>query len=520
MKNLPIGIQSFEDLRKNDYIYIDKTQDIHRLIATGKIYFLSRPRRFGKSLLISTLEAVFRGRKELFEGLFIFDKWDWTQRNPVIRIDFSGLSHRTTEALTNSLSDLVKTTASRNKIVLESTELPDKFRELIAQLHESTGQKVVVLVDEYDKPITDHLSDPETMKSNQKILHDFYQVLKAADEHIRFVFMTGVSKFSGLSIFSALNSLNDITLNYKYASICGYTQEELECNFTEYLDDVAQYLSMNKEELLNEIRLRYNGYSWDGKTTVYNPFSILLFFDNREFDNYWFRTGTPTFLINMLKSRNQIKPVLSPIIADTIAFNSYDPLNIGEIPLLFQTGYLTIKQKILVNNEPQYTLDLPNWEVRFAFMNYLLSAYSDYPVEQVSPLLYILQQQLRDHDAAGFEQNLRLLFAHIPYELHIKSEAYYHSLFLLLMKMLGFDIHGEVTTNIGRIDAVWHQPELTVVAEIKYGVGKDADSLLNEALSQIRDRRYYEKYLDKKVIRLGIAFTGKEVKCGMEEVEN
>jgi hypothetical protein len=398
MKNLPIGIQSFEDLRSNNYLYVDKTEVIHRIISTGKVYFLSRPRRFGKSLLISTIDALFRGQKELFEGLYIYDKWDWAQQNPVIRLDFSG---RNTANIASSLNSFVNEMAEDYSVNLNSPDLPDRFSELIKKLHKSTGQQVVVLVDEYDKPITDYLSEPDMMKSNQRILHDFYQVLKGADEHLRFVFMTGISKFSGLSIFSALNSLNDITLNNKYASICGYTQEELECNFTEYLDDVAQYFSMSRKELLDAIRTRYNGYSWDGETSVYNPFSTLLFFDNREFDNYWFRTGTPTFLINLLKNRNQIKPVLSPVISDAITFNTYDPLNIAEIPLLFQTGYLTIKQKILVNNEPQYTLDLPNWEVRYAFMNYLLSAYSDYPVEQVRPLIYKLQQQLRDKDADG-----------------------------------------------------------------------------------------------------------------------
>jgi hypothetical protein len=499
-------------------MYIDKTQDIHRLIATGKIYFLSRPRRFGKSLLVSTLDTLFRAQKELFEGLYIYDKWDWSQRYPVIRLDFSGLAYSNSDELTVSLNLFMEKTAENYQFSLSSAPLSNRFSYLIESLHKATGQKVVVLIDEYDKPITDHLSNPATMKANQKILHDFYQVLKAADDHIRFVFMTGVSKFSGLSIFSALNSLNDITLDKKYASICGYTQEELEYNFSEYIDDVAQYLPMNREELLELIRARYKGYSWDGKTAVYNPFSSLLFFDNREFANYWFRTGTPTFLINMLKSRNQIAPVMQPIVAGANTFDSYDPANIDEIPLLFQTGYLTVKQRTLIGGVPEYTLDFPNLEVRDAFLNYLLSAYADYSVGQVQPLVHVLQRQVRNKDAAGFEQNLRILFAHIPYEIHVKSEAYYHSMFLLLMKMLGFDIQGQIQTNIGRIDAVWHQPELTVVAEIKYGAGKDTNTLLDEAMTQIRDRRHYEKYLDGEVLLLAVAFTGKEVKCGMEEV--
>jgi hypothetical protein len=517
MKNLPIGIQSFKDLREKDYLYIDKTQDIHRLITAGKIYFLSRPRRFGKSLTVSTLDAVFKGQKELFEGLFIYDKWDWTQQHPVIRLDFTALNFSDSEELKISLNSLIEAVAKKYQLSLAMITLSSKFGELIEQLHESTGRQVVVLVDEYDKPITDHLSNPETMKANQKVLHDFYQVLKAADEHLRFIFLTGVSKFSGLSVFSALNNPRDITLSDDYAALCGYTQQELEYNFTEYIDDVAQTLSMSREKLLDEIRRRYNGYSWDGKTPVYNPFSTLLFFVEKQFANYWFRTGTPTFLVNLLKSRNQLEPVLSPIIADSSTFESYDPLNISEIPLLFQTGYLTIKQKILIEGEAQYTLDLPNLEVRDAFLRHLLSAYSAYPVGQIQPLMYVLQQQIRDKDITGFEQNLRLLFAHIPYELHVKNEAYYHSMLLLLMKMLGFDIQGQTMTNIGRIDAVWHQPGQTVVAEIKYSAKKKADNLLDEALTQIRDRRYYEKYLDRKVILLGVAFTGKEIKCRAEE---
>jgi hypothetical protein len=496
---------------------VDKTEHIHRMITSGRIYFLSRPRRFGKSLLVSTLDALFKGQKELFEGLYIYDKWDWTQQYPVIRIDFGGLSHRTTEALTNSLSDLMKITASKNRIAPESTELPDKFRELIEQLHESTGQKVAILIDEYDKPITDHLSNPEVMKTNRETLHDFYQVLKAADEHIRFVFLTGVSKFSGISVFSALNSLEDITLDDQYAAICGYTQEELERDFTEYIDDVATYLGRGREDLLKSIRRWYNGYSWDGATSVYNPFSTLSFFKKKRFADYWFRTGTPSFLIDLLKQRNQLKPILAPVKAGSGTFDSYDPANIGEISLLFQTGYLTIKSRDLSLERPQYTLEIPDEEVKISFFEHLLCAYSAYPVEQVQPLISDMQQQLSDGNTSGLEQNMRMLLARIPNILHLEKEAYYHSLFLTWMTLFGFDIQGEIQTNIGRIDAVWHQPGLTVIAEVKYHTEKNIDSLLDEAMAQIRDRRYYEAYSDRKVTLMGVAFTGKEVKCRLED---
>jgi hypothetical protein len=244
-------------------------------------------------------------------------------------LDFGAIANSDPEALINSLSDFVKEIATNYRVSIEKTELPDKFSELIKKIHCSTGQQVVILVDEYDKPITDHLSDIQILTANKTILHDFYQVLKASDDHIRFIFLTGVSKFSGVSVFSALNNLNDISLNWNYVAVCGYTQEELEHYFTDSIDEVAQYKNVSRNELLDEIKVWYNGYSWDGKTFVYNPFSTLLFFNNREFDNYWFRTGTPTFLIDILKNRNQIKPVLESIDTDSSSFDSYDPVNIG-----------------------------------------------------------------------------------------------------------------------------------------------------------------------------------------------
>jgi hypothetical protein len=519
-KKLPIGIQSFSKLRSEGCLYVDKTESVYRMISTGGgIYFLSRPRRFGKSLLVSTLDELFRGRKELFEGLYIYDKWDWTQPYPVIRLDFGKRSFNSPEELSVSLNDFVDLTANKFQLSLQENTLNGKFGELIEKLYSSAGKRVAVLVDEYDKPITDHLSNADIQTANKKILHDFYQVLKASDDYIKFVFLTGVSKFSGLSVFSALNNLDDITLDWKYASICGYTQEELETCFTDYLDEIAAYENIGREELLDKIRTWYNGYSWDGKTPVYNPFSTLLFFNNNRYDTYWFRTGTPTFLIEILKSRNQIKPALAPVTVRMNAFESYDPANIGELSLLFQTGYLTIKHIERSFEPPQFTLGIPNKEVEDSLLEYLLNAYSHYPKEEIQPLAFQMQQQIHRGDSSGLERHLSLLLAHIPNNLHIKKEAYYHSLFLLLMRVLGFDIQGEAPTNVGRIDAVWRQPGLTVVAEIKYHLKKNIDRLLEEALAQIRDRKYYEAYLDKKVMLMAIAFTGKKVKCRLEKAD-
>jgi hypothetical protein len=519
-KRLPIGTQSFKILRTTNCLYIDKTEHIYRMITDGRIYFLSRPRRFGKSLLVSTLDDLFSGRKELFEGLYIYDKWDWTQHYPVIRLDFGSLDFKTPAELDASLSAFVKSVAKDYKISLIDAPYGFQFGQLIKEISQSTGKEVVILIDEYDKPIIDHLSNQEIMLANKETLHSFYPVLKASDEYIKFLFLTGVSKFSGLSVFSALNNPNDITLNWKYASICGYTKEELEYYFTDYIDEIAEYENISREEVLDKIRTWYNGYSWDGKTSVYNPVSTLLFFENNKFDNYWFNTGTPSFLIEMLKKRNQIKSALIPVTVGKNAFNSYDPANIGELSLLFQTGYLTIKQIEHPFEHSLFTLGIPNKEVRESFLECLLNVYCNYSAEEIQLLTFNMQQQIHDGDASGLEQNLRMLLANIPSILHIQKEAYYHSLFLLLMKVLGFDIQAEVLTNIGRIDTVWHQSDLTVVAEIKYHIQKDIDSLLEEAMTQIYDRKYYEAYLDKKVILMAIAFTGKEVKCKMEVVNN
>ena len=520
MKKLPIGIQSFKDLRANDYLYVDKTKDIHRMITSGKPFFLSRPRRFGKSLLVSTLEEIFKGNKALFEGLYIYDQWDWTQQHPVIRLDFGGINNNTSAELELDFSNKILSIAQEYGITL-SRKLPGGFGELIEKLHITTGKQVVVLIDEYDKPIIDNVSFPEIMEENKRILHGFYQVFKAVDQHLRLVFLTGVSKFSGISVFSGFNHLNDITFDEQYSSICGYTQEELENNFSEYLVNTAQDVGNSTTELLDTIRHWYNGYSWDGTTTVYNPFSTLLFFAKRQLGNYWFRSGTPTFLIEILKQRNNLKPVLDPFTVDESVFESFEPAKIDEISLLFQTGYLTVKKKEAVDWQqlPQYTLGIPNNEVKDSLLKYLLSAYSDYPAVNTQGLKQRMQQQLLAGDATGLEQSLREMLAYIPFPLHIGREAYYHSLMLLWLKLLGFDITGEITTNIGSIDAVWNLPGHTVVAEVKCRTKKSRmAALLTNALRQMEEKRYYERFMNEpKVSLLSVVFAEKEIGCRIVE---
>ncbi|MDR2085768.1 MAG: ATP-binding protein [Dysgonamonadaceae bacterium] len=520
MKKLPIGIQSFSALRKNDYLYVDKTGMIYRMIMSGRIYFLSRPRRFGKSLLISTLEEVFKGKKELFEGLYIYDKWDWTQRYPVIAIDWTRIKHSSAEEMEKDMSIFLKSRANVYGIQLLTEYASSMFMELIENVYQKTGQPAVVLIDEYDVPILDAINkSKETLDAIRDFLRDFYRVLKASDKYLKFIFLTGVSKFAKVSIFSVLNSPNDITLDEKYATICGYTQPELESTFAGHIQAAADYQNMTRNELLAAIKNWYDGYSWDGKSWVYNPHSTLYFFDKQLFDNYWFSSGTPTFLIELIKKRNDLTPLLSPATMVSSAYNSWDPDMIRETPLLFQTGYLTVKEMTFDSDKvPLYRLDFPNKEVAVSMKEQLLIAYTAYSFDDVPVLRSTMQQQILLNDTAGLENSIRKMLADVPYQLDGKSEAYYHSIFLLWMSLLGFNIQGEISTNRGRIDAVWEQAGEVVVAELKYNAKKKPETLLNETFAQIRNRRYYEKYLNRKVKLLGIAFTGKEVACKIEKL--
>ncbi|WP_056928545.1 ATP-binding protein, partial [Candidatus Symbiothrix dinenymphae] len=484
----------------------------------------SRPRRFGKSLLVSTMEAIFKGNKALFKGLWIENNWDWTQQFPVIRLDFGGMALHTPEALVRSLKASLKEIAQANEIELETEDVAHQFRELIHKLHQSKKQQVVVLIDEYDKPIIDHLSDLKKADKMRTILHDFYQVMKAADEHLRFVFLTGVSKFSKVSIFSGLNNLRDITLDEQFATICGYTQAELESNFDAHIELLAAKEQTTKQATIDEIRRWYDGYSWDGFNFVYNPFSTLLLFAARVFKDHWFATGSPTFLVNLIKERNDVKLFLEPIILPAAHFDSFDIKAIDPQVLLFQTGYLTIKkiEKSQFSSTMLYTLGVPNEEVNQALTIHLLASYVAAPLSVVSSMQEQMMQQLLDGDPQAFERNLQAMFARIPNQLWGRDEKYYHSMLLLWLNMLGFKVDAEVNTDKGRIDAVWTWQERVVVAEIKYANARTTttDALLDEALAQIHARRYYERYAgeNKRIALLGVAFAGKEIACRMEEL--
>ncbi|HMV80405.1 MAG TPA: AAA family ATPase [Leptospiraceae bacterium] len=501
MKKLPIGIQTFRDIIENNYIYVDKTKHIHQLIESGKgTYFLSRPRRFGKSLLISTLAEIFLGNRELFKGLYIADSdYSW-KKHPVIRLDFSKQKAETKEALISYLVGELELNAKKYSITLTKAEYYSQFEELILKLSESG--KVVILIDEYDKPIIDWLDRPEQAKEMRSVLKGFFSVLKGNDANIRFLFLTGVSKFSKAGVFSDLNHLNDITLTSKYSSLLGITEEELKNFFYEHIQEFSREGNISEEALIEKIRFWYNGYNFaNPAVSVYNPFSTLLLFQNQKFSNYWFESGTPSFLINLMIERNY-EVASIPLHLEELLFSSYDVEDLSLTPLLLQTGYLTIK-----GYDPErmlYTLDYPNFEVKRAFLSFFVKRFRRRELSE--SVLYQIIDSLQDNDLENCMEVLRQIFSGIEYDLHIPQEKYYQTLFYLVFTMMGLKIQTEVKTNIGRIDAVIESRSVYIF-EFKFSGTKE------EALAQIKNKKYYEKYINKgkDVFLVGAEFRDRNI---------
>lgn len=361
-KKLPIGIQTFSEVIDGNYLYIDKTEAIHTLIDSGKYYFLSRPRRFGKSLTLSTIQAIYEGRKALFSGLWVEDQWDWTQKKPVILLSFSSIGYHHL-GLVDALRAELALMSRDFSIHLTESSIDRQFKELIRKIAERYG-KVVLLIDEYDKPLIDYLDDIDQAKANQKILKNFYSVIKDSDPYLELMLITGISKFSKVSIFSDLNNLYDISQDYRFATLLGYTQEELEHYFQPYMPLIEQRLRLDRPALLAKLKHWYNGYSWDAEHFVYNPFSILNVFQAARFANFWFETGTPTFLVKLIR-REWLYDMSEVEISDH-SFVSYDLEHLQAIPILLQTGYLTIKSH---DEYGLYQLDYPNAEVKESLLN-------------------------------------------------------------------------------------------------------------------------------------------------------
>ena len=500
MKDLTSSVYSFENLINGNFLYVDKTEYIWQMIRPANaMYFLSRPRRFGKSLTLSTLKALFEGKKELFKGYAIYDKpYDW-KPYPVIHLDLNGFDFSTPDALKSSLKRLMRETADSHHLQLTETNPEQMFREIITKL--SKEQQVVILLDEYDKPILNNITNPEC-KQILSDLKSFYSVIKAFEGKLRFAFITGVSKFCHVSLFSDLNNLTDITMDARYATMLGYTQEELESNFSDRLNAIAG--DRDLDELKAEIKAWYNGYRFHSSSaTVYNPVSLTKFFESGgEFNNYWFSTGTPTFLLEMIKKQHfDLEEVLNTPISN-FAFDAYEIDHLDPLTLLLQTGYLTIDSAVKRYGDTAYRLRFPNLEVKGSFETYLAGYCSGLMANQVKDSVYKLADAVTAGDVDGFMKAMKVFFAKVPYDVHLKNENNFHLLFFSIFMLLGISIEAGSKTNEGRIDAVASNEDFVFVFEFKLDKTKEL------ALDQIKDRDYFRRYMNsgKKILLVGVNF--------------
>jgi hypothetical protein len=503
VKKLPIGIQTFSKLREEDYLYVDKTEHIHRLITTGNYFFLSRPRRFGKSLTLSTIKEIYSGNRRLFEGLWIEDKWDWANIHPVVHIQFNEIGY-VTKGLEQALHDQLDEIGAEYGLALKSEQYDQKFRELLRELAATHG-KVVLLIDEYDKPLIDYLEKEKLPKAfeHQAVLKNFYSIIKSADPYIEFLLITGVSKFSKVSVFSDLNNLNDLTLHKRYATLVGYTQQELETVFATWINHTLEGMpGETRKSLLEKIRIWYNGYTWNGTDFVYNPFSILNFFSNGDFQDYWFKTGTPSFLIKKMQEQRVFN--LNNLRASSALLESYSLDNLDVRSLLFQTGYLTLRH--YDSDRGLYTFDYPNREVEQALTNHLIGAlFQRSSTESISPVIH-LEEAFMHNDIEKVAAVINAMLKDVPSHLLAgQNEHFYHALVHLHFRYLGFFMQSEVHTSDGRMDAVVQTPTHIFVIEFKLDQSADA------ALQQIRNKRYTDKFAadGKAVIAVGINFDTK-----------
>ncbi len=505
-KELTTSKYNFKSIIKNNCMYVDKTEDIYRLVSkTDGQFFLSRPRRFGKSLTLSSLESFFLGEKELFKGLFIYDKknLEW-KKYPIIKLAFNGLQASTVEDLEENLSIEMNTIGRRYGIKLETKKSYQRFKELIEELSWN-GEKVVILIDEYDKPLLDNILNLKEVTKIKAFLKSFYGIIKAMEEHLRFTFITGVSKFTQVSVFSDLNNLDDITMDQRYAEICGFTQEECEKYFAEWIDENAVKNKMKRTDYLEKLRVLYNGIRFSKKeVTLYNPVSFTKAMDHGGFDYYWFETGTPTFLLKLLQQKDYEVIKLNELELNSRVFSSYEIEKIKIEPLLYQTGYLTVKD---YNEETDiFTLSYPNKEVKTAFIEYLTDYFTPVDRADLPTLLEHLVDGLVKNDLEKvFNKVLKVFYAKIDYDIKLKFEKYYQTIFYILFMMLGVRIKTEVKTNDGRMDVVIKTKTHIYIFEFKL------DKTTKEAIEQIKEKEYYNRYLldSRKLVLVGVNFNSK-----------
>ena len=500
----PIGIQNFEKIRKEAYAYVDKTALIHRLVTTGSYYFLSRPRRFGKSLLVSTMEAYFKGKKELFKGLAMEElEKDWVEY-PVLHLDLNGSKYLDPQDLNVVLTQHLDNWESEYSVTVRYSDLEARFKDVIDGAYEKTGKQVVILIDEYDKPIVNNINNKDLSDYYRSVLQGFYSVIKSKGEQTKFCFLTGVSKIGKLSIFSTLNNLTDISLNADYADICGISENELKDNFDDSVSELAYTHSLTKDECYAKLKRMYDGYHFDKKMKVgvYNPFSLLNTFYSREFGEYWFETGTPTLLVDVMKQTSfDVTSLSDNIVVPATTLNGMQDIVNKPVPLFFQTGYLTIKGYDSEYNE--YQLGFPNDEVKNGFLNFIYSYYVPVNPADDSTTTSQLAKALKAGDPYAFMRTLEALFANTTYQIQGDSEKNFQYAMYIIMELLGEYVQAERTTSNGRIDLLLQTKDYIYVFEVKI------DNTADVALQQIEEKGYAKPFVDdpRKLFKIGVSFS-------------
>lgn len=504
MRKLPIGIQTFEKLREGAFLYVDKTAMIYRLVRTSTPYFLSRPRRFGKSLLISTFEAYFQGRKDLFEGLAIEKlETEWIEY-PVLHLDLNAKKYETPDDLNAMLNQYLEKWEQIYGCEKQNRSSEERFAYMIEQAYLQTGKQVVVLIDEYDKPLLQTLLNEELLDEYRRMLKAFYGVLKSSDRYLRFVFLTGVTKFAQVSVFSDLNQLNDISMDYAYNALCGITKEELASNFVPEIKNLSEFLGLTFEETVGRLEKQYDGYHFCEDTTVglFNPFSVLNALQKLKLGNYWFQTGTPTYLVDLLKQSDyDLRLLVNGIETTNSAFSEYRAEVNNPLPMIYQSGYLTIKH---YDKEVElYTLKFPNDEVRYGFLNFLVPYYTHVSDDETGFHIAKFTRELRAGDVDAFMERLKVFFAGIPYELSDDTERHYQAIFYVVFALMGQFVETEIRSARGRADAVVKTREYIFVFEFKLNGSAE------EALKQIDEKGYLIPYkLDgRNLVKVGVNFS-------------
>lgn len=504
MKRLPVDVSSFKTMIEDGYLYVDKTEIIYHLITKRRLYFLSRPRRFGKSLLISTLRELFSGNKKLFEKTWIAtSQYQWIEY-PVLHLDFSSMDNETATEFKMSLARKLDKLSMQYGIDIRKDKSPgSKIQTIVESLAQKN--KVVILIDEYDYPLLAHITEPTKAQGIQKVIRDFFSVIKGLDEYIHAIFITGVTKFSKTSIFSGMNNLNDITMSPEAALLLGYTEQEIKQNFKEYTELLLAKKNFSQVKFFEQLQAWYDGYRFsESEKKVYNPYSVLHCYDQQKFNNFWFETGTPSFLVTLIKDQFSYLEDITHVEVSAQSLGTFDIYELPLIPILFQTGYLTIHEYDKVHNT--YKLAYPNKEVSDSFKKYLLRSLVSKPEHYIENILDKFKVSLEEQDIDAFCKNLTSLLATIPYQLYIQKEAYFHTIFHILVDLLGFKGQSEVSSSKGRLDMVLDTPKAIIIFEFKF------KSTGQKALKQIIEQRYYEKYLrsDKPIIAVGLSFNMKQ----------